>query len=173
MKALTNFDRDDYPTYKRAIELFEFRYGERGRYTIDKFPMRGNYNPVPTDYSLVQNHGYDASIFWKVFEEVNKTLPTKMRRSLNPEKYKTLKENKTMKITETTPPPVPRTFSIDFTENELKMLGVIIGNTKPYEIKDLVENKDNSWRLENFKGITYDHSFIMSFYEKLTKAFKA
>ena len=33
-----------------------------------------------------------------------------------------------MKITELTPPPVSRTFSIEFTEDELRTLGIIFAN---------------------------------------------
>jgi hypothetical protein len=46
-----------------------------------------------------------------------------------------------MNITELTPP-VTRKFSIAFTENELKALGIIVGNIPEYQVKDWIINPD-------------------------------
>jgi len=43
-----------------------------------------------------------------------------------------------MNITELTPPPVARTFSIEFTEDEFKTLGILMGNISKQSIKDQV-----------------------------------
>ena len=46
-----------------------------------------------------------------------------------------------MNITELTPP-VTRKFSIEFSENELKALGIIVGNIPKCHVKDWIINPD-------------------------------
>jgi hypothetical protein len=46
-----------------------------------------------------------------------------------------------MNITELTPP-VTRKFSIEFTEHELKALGIIVGNIPECQVKDWIINPD-------------------------------
>jgi hypothetical protein len=69
-----------------------------------------------------------------------------------------------MNITELTPPPVTRKFSIEFTENELKALGIIVGNIPEYQVKDWIINPDfisippppYNDEVENMHGNLYD-----------------
>ncbi len=75
-----------------------------------------------------------------------------------------------MTITETTPPAC-RTFSIQFTEDELKMLGVITGITVPDSIKKIIDN--NSDIDPAFRGVEYIDNFILSLYEKLINTFQS
>ena len=67
-----------------------------------------------------------------------------------------------MKITETTPKPVQRTFSIELTENQLMNLGLELGTIIPNDIESLVQNKD--WSALVFPGIVYERLHL---YEKI------
>jgi len=46
-----------------------------------------------------------------------------------------------MNITELTPP-VTRKFSVEFTEHELKALGIIVGNISESQVKNWIINPD-------------------------------
>ena len=59
-----------------------------------------------------------------------------------------------MIITETTPKPVQRTFSIELTENQLMNLGLELGTIIPNDIERLVRNKE--WPVMVFPGIVYE-----------------
>lgn len=74
-----------------------------------------------------------------------------------------------MNITETTvkPTPPPRTFSIEFTENQLMNLGLALGNIIPTEMRKSVENND--WRAQVFPGIVYEDNLL---YDKILNALK-
>lgn len=79
-----------------------------------------------------------------------------------------------MKITETTIPPVKpeRKFSIELNENEMKLLGVVLGRIAPNEIEKLIKNPD--WRIDNaFSGVIYDSGFIYPLYSKLVSIFQS
>ena len=74
-----------------------------------------------------------------------------------------------MKITETTPKvtPPPRTFSIELTHNQLKLLAIIVGHTVPDNVKiDIANSK--------FRGGLYDAEYenICDMYEFLAEAAK-
>lgn len=71
-------------------------------------------------------------------------------------------------ITETTPPPVERTFTIELTENQLKNLGLALGTIVPNEMKKLIDDKD--WRAKTFPGIVYENDYL---YDKIIDILKA
>lgn len=58
-----------------------------------------------------------------------------------------------MKITETTKP-VERTFTIEFTKNQLMNLGLALGTIIPNEMKRIID--DDSWEREPFPGIVFE-----------------
>ena len=60
-------------------------------------------------------------------------------------------------------------FELD--ENQMKVLGVIIGDSVPSKIETLINTKD--WRSEAFPGVTYDNEFIYPFYRKIVALFKS
>ena len=94
--GLTNFSREDFPTYRETIRVYEITTGILDKFYIVYEPMSGDYTPIPTDYSLHVRSRGDCSDFWNVFEKVCEYMPTKTRRAFNPEKYnKTLKQNTT------------------------------------------------------------------------------
>jgi hypothetical protein len=78
-----------------------------------------------------------------------------------------------MKITETTPPPAPveRKFSIEFTENELKLLGMVLGNCDTGDIHDQIRDRD--WTAKVFPGIKSDDNFVYHSYDKIKDLFKS
>lgn len=58
-----------------------------------------------------------------------------------------------MKISDTTPKPVERTFTIELTENELKNITLIIGLSTPNVLKKMIE-MDN-WNVKVLGGMTF------------------
>jgi len=73
-----------------------------------------------------------------------------------------------MKIIETTPPPVERTFTIELTENQLKNLGLAMGTIIPNAMKKLINDK--TWQAKVFPGIVYEDPHL---YDKIVDVFKA
>jgi hypothetical protein len=65
-----------------------------------------------------------------------------------------------MKITETTPKvtPPPRTFNIELTHNQLKLLTTIVGRSSPSDIQSTILNKRNEKLL---KGMEYEDVHVM------------
>jgi hypothetical protein len=69
-RMLTNFGNDELPRYKKAIELFEKKYGDRGFHISDKAcdccrsPLKG--------YSSLHYVGKvkDLSHFWEIFDSL-------------------------------------------------------------------------------------------------------
>lgn len=70
-----------------------------------------------------------------------------------------------MEITETTKP-VERTFTIELTENQLKNLGVILGDSIPNCVKDSIAGVYKS----TFPGIVYENTLPL--YERIVDIFK-
>lgn len=70
-----------------------------------------------------------------------------------------------MNITEI--PQTSRTFNIKLTENELRLLGVIIGETGECEFKDMVQHG----RYRN--GATYETRFTHKVYDLITNTLKS
>ena len=59
-----------------------------------------------------------------------------------------------MKITDTTPKPLERTFTIELTENEFKNIALIVGTSIPHTIQKMVE--ENHHNVQYLGGnITY------------------
>ena len=69
-----------------------------------------------------------------------------------------------MNIKETTPT-IEKTFNIELNENELKLLGLIIGNISNYDLKELITSTDN------FNPVQYDENFTDTLYAKIIKIF--
>jgi hypothetical protein len=51
-------------------------------------------------------------------------------------------------------PKVARKFSIELTENQLKVLGIMLGDIVPADIKRIIENND--WRSIVFGDVKYE-----------------
>jgi len=75
-----------------------------------------------------------------------------------------------MKITNITPP-TERIFTLELTENELKYLGLIVGNTSSVTIENLIEEK--SWKICNLPGIKSDEEFACKFYNMIVDTFES
>ena len=69
-----------------------------------------------------------------------------------------------MNITEEKPK--ERNFTIELTENELKLLGVIVGNTIPNDLKECC--KGDSFILD----VEYESDFVRVFYDKIINILK-
>jgi hypothetical protein len=65
-----------------------------------------------------------------------------------------------MQITETTPKvtPPPRTFNIELTHNQLKLLAIIVGRCSPSDIQSTVRNRRNE---KSLKGLEYEDIHVM------------
>ncbi len=74
-----------------------------------------------------------------------------------------------MKIIETTvkPTPPPRTFTIEFTENQLMNLGLALGTIIPNDLKRMIE--ENAWTTKVFPGIVYEDNCL---YDKILTALR-
>jgi hypothetical protein len=64
-----------------------------------------------------------------------------------------------MKITDLTPPPVERKFSIEFTENELKTLAILMGNLSQQEVENAVKDDTSFIPMVCAKRISHDIFF--------------
>lgn len=71
-----------------------------------------------------------------------------------------------MKITDTTPKPSERTFTIELTENELKNITLILGRSIPNTIRKDIE--DNSLNVRVLGGMTFIPPIV--FYDKFENA---
>lgn len=69
-----------------------------------------------------------------------------------------------MNITDITPT-IMKTFSIELNENELKLLGLIVGNISNNELKELIKNANT------FNPVKYDENFSDTLYNKIIKIF--
>lgn len=74
-----------------------------------------------------------------------------------------------MNVTETTPKNPARTFSIELNENEAKLMGIIMGNIIPNDIRKVIEAGD--YRMDGFTGAKYESSFIATLFQKLYNSF--
>jgi hypothetical protein len=70
-----------------------------------------------------------------------------------------------MNITEI--PPTGRTFCIELNENELKLLGIIIGETGEYQFKDMVELG------RYYDGTTYEPRFTHKLYDLINHTLRS
>ena len=73
-----------------------------------------------------------------------------------------------MKITNTTPKPVERTFTIELTENELKNITLIIGSAYPHKVETRIDSGDLIPELKGIRHINPSHT-----YSKLLSALNA
>lgn len=69
-RMLTNFKNDELPRYKKAIELFEKKYGDRGFHISDK--ARDCCRSLLKGYSSLHYVGKvkDLSHFWEIFDSL-------------------------------------------------------------------------------------------------------
>lgn len=75
-----------------------------------------------------------------------------------------------MKITNITPP-TERIFTLELTENELKYLAMMVGDTDVKEMESLIEEK--SWKLDLLPGIKSDETFAYKFYNMVVDTFES
>ena len=71
-----------------------------------------------------------------------------------------------MNLTDTTPPPVEKKFTLELNENDLQMLGLIMGSISYSRLETFF--KEETWRLENYPTIKHDEHFVDDLFGKIT-----
>jgi len=70
-----------------------------------------------------------------------------------------------MKLTDTTPPS-EKTFTLELNENDLQMLGLIMGSISHNRLEAFFD--EESWRLDNYPTIKRDIAFVDDLFCKIT-----
>jgi len=69
-----------------------------------------------------------------------------------------------MTITDITKP-VEKKFTLELNENELQMLGLVVGSISLKRLKSFFTDED--WRLESYPTITLDDKFVENLHTKI------
>jgi hypothetical protein len=64
-----------------------------------------------------------------------------------------------MKITDTTPPPVKRSFTIELSEDEYKMITYIVGSVNTFDIEKDIKN--NNYGVKVLGGVNYVDPYVI------------